>query len=264
MPRAGESVSLNWFDFLRPGIAGVRASTIRSLAGWWETPDVRSSDAGMIATDGDASSERHYESRMITIEGDVSCESRGALYAFRDRVAGLIAGGPVRFEVTGHGPDQWAMVVRSGGLQWEEKSPVAARWQLTVKAPDPLKYGATRRFPATGTSPAGTSVDVFHEGNYGAAPKITVQGYSPGGFTAFGTGSDRFVVTEGVNTGEVLVADFKVGHVFLNGVRKPAAGGYRSLARIKPYQVRATNVIPAQPEVASNVRFFVEVTDTWI
>lgn len=264
MPRPGEAILLNWFDFLRPGIPGVRASTIRSLAGWWETPDSRSQDSAMVATDGDAAGRRNYEARMVTIEGDVSCDTRAALFAFRDRVAGLVGANPVRFEVNGHGPDQWAMVVRSGGLQWSEKSPVAASWSLTVKAPDPCKYGVTRRFPESGTSPAGSSVEVFHEGNYGAAPRITVQGYSPGGFTAFGTGSDRFRVTEGVNTGETLVADFKVGHVFLNGVRKPAAGGYRSLARIRPYELRATNVIPAQPDLASNVRFFVEVTDTWI
>lgn len=261
-----QRVILRGFDFFHPGMDGIRESTISDLPGWWTTPATRHDDQELGAADGDAASDRHFESRMITINGDVTARDRDALFRFRDRVAGLMATpNAVKLDVRHMGgPNQTAQVVRVGDLQWAEKGPLAARWALTVKAPDPYKYGVTRRFPETGTVPAGTSIDVWHDGNVGSPPRITVTGYQPGGFTAFGTGSDRIRVTEGVNTGEVLLVDFATGHVFLNGKRKPTAATYRSLAEIPAYQARATNVISAQPELASNARYFVEVTDRWI
>jgi hypothetical protein len=256
-------VDLHGFNFMNSSVPGTEL-VVESMPGWFDTPEPRSEAQPLVATDGDVPAEITYGPRMVTIAGSAHAENLGALLRLRDRLAGLVSGGPVTLTVEAGGIRQWATVERSGALQFEVVTNEYAIFSRTFKAPDPRKYGVTRRFPETGTSPAGTSVGVFHEGNYGAAPKITVTGYSPGGFTAFGTGSDRFVVTEGVNTNETLVADFKAGHVFLNGVRKPAAGGYRSLARIPAGIVRSTNAIPAQPDVASNVRFFVEVTDTWI
>lgn len=265
MSRPYAEVKINDWDLLRPEVGGVEQVVVHRIDGWDETPGIRSDDQELVADDGEvASSERHYEARVLAVHGTVVSESFEALQRFRNRLAGVCSVGPERLMVVGHGdPAQWADVVSAGGLAgWERIAKGAARWQLQLKAPDPRKYGVTRRFPATGTSPARTAVSVSHEGNYPAAPRITVTGYMPEGFTAFGTGSDRFRVTEGVNTGEVLVADFKSGHVYLDGVRVPAAGGYRSLARIAPYISRATNVIPATE--AGTGQYFVEVTDTWI
>ena len=256
------SVLLAGVDLVRPDLPGVQDVVVHGIEGWHTTPDSRADDSSLVADDGEVASDRLYGARVLAINGTVVCESPEALHGFRDVLAGLVRS-PSRLEVVGYGVTQWVNVVRTGGLAgWDRLSRYAARWQLQLKAPDPRKYGITRRFPETGATPVRTATDVYHEGNYPAAPRITVTGYMPQGFTAFGTGSDRFRVTEGVNTGETLVADFKTGHVYLDGVRVPAAGGYRSLARIDPYITRATNVIPATG--AGTGQYFVEVTDTWI
>ncbi|MDI3331404.1 MAG: hypothetical protein QJR09_11855, partial [Micrococcus sp.] len=135
-------MTLGTFDVLRPGIAGVLASTVSGLPGWWSTPDTKHDDQERSVGDGDFPSLRRYAARVLSIEGDVTARDPHSLGDFRNRLAGLLGSGPETLTVHGFfGPTQQATVYRDGGLQWELKSPVAARWQLPLKAPDPRKYG---------------------------------------------------------------------------------------------------------------------------
>ena len=233
------------------------------VGGWFDSPDPKGESLPLAADDGDADSEQLNDARYIEFVALVHSPSHDAQHKLGDRLSVMVPNSGARLEVgEGDGTVRRANVLRASGVRFTPIPDRLADVSVTLKAPDPRKYGVTRRFPATGTTAARTATNVSHEGNYPAAPKITVTGYMPGGFTAFGTGSDRFRVTEGVNTGEVLVADFRTGHVYLDGVQSPAAGGYRSLARIPPGATRNTNVVPATE--TGYGQYFVEVTDTWI
>lgn len=260
MPRPYEAVILGGTDLLRLGIPGA-VSSISGLTGWWGSPAKRGEDTAKTGSDGDYPSVRSYGPRMVTVKGDVSCETRDTLFEVHDLLTGILWEGAGELRVQGHGQTQHAQVEQVGELQFAEKSPWAATWQVDLKAPDPRKYGDLRVF---GPEQARTSVQVFHAGNYPAHPVIEVLtgSFMPEGFTAWGTGEDSFRVLEGVNSNETLSADFATGLVRKNGVVVYGKAGYTELARVLPKRSRAANVTPATAE--GNGTYRVLVRDTWI
>ena len=262
MPRAGESIRIGEFDVLRPEIAGVRASTVSGLPGWWDTPETRASDQERSGGDGDFPSVRSYGARMVTVAGDVSCESRDALYRFRDRIAGLGGPGGDVLTVEGHGPSQFARVYRSGSMEWSERSPVAASWQLTFKAPDPRKYGLVEhRLQTT----SGVSVNLSHEGNYPALPRLNVYSADmPDGYTVYrGTGGVTYTrVFESLTSGMVHSVDFATGVTSVQGTTTTGMLGKARLIQLDPYKQTAVNVVPYGTSATATVAWYWR--DTWI
>jgi len=272
--RASESIVLSavtpgqsdplTLDLLRPGVTGVLDCTVqkKGMPGWWDTPPLRENDHERSMGDGDFPSPRQFAARMVTIRGDVLTETPDALYAFRDRLAAqlgmMLNGGTLT--VKGFGPSQWANVWTSGELEWDARSTHTATWQVTFKAPDPRKYGLTER--STAQVPSGTAVNLSHDGNYGAWPRVNIYDANwPNGYMVY-KGSEFTRVPQALTTGMVHSVDFGTGLTRIQG--QPTSGmiSRARVIRLDPYSSTRVNVLPYQSSSQALVRWY--WYDTWI
>ncbi|MBG6085808.1 phage tail family protein [Zhihengliuella flava] len=236
---------------------------VRDADGWFKSPAPRSDSTVRVGGDGDFPALVTYGPRYVTLIGSVYAVTHAGLHEANMLLSGLLHSGPAELTVAGHGPTQSAMADRDGGLDWEDHTDTYAKWELSLKAPDPRKYGVLRTTAwttASRTSPV--SVQVSHEGNYPAAPVIEVKGSMTSGFTAWGTGADSFRSLETVNAGELFEVDFGSGLLRKDGAVVFGQTGYTNLAKVMPGVSRAANVIPATDGGVGQYR--VLVRDTYI
>lgn len=234
---------------------------ITRLDGWWDSPEPKGQEVERVGREGDFPLPQSYHSRIIELGGNVHAQDHDSLHAIGEQLTSMLRH-PARFEVFGHGSNQWATVQRGSKIRFTPVTDTLAVYSVTLKAPDPRKYGATRRYPATGTQPVGSNMQIPYSGTYPAAPRFTVTGYMPGGYTSYAGGTRPFKVTEGVNTGEVISNDFDTGAVYQDGVRIYGRSSSPRLTWIEPGTLFTANV---QANTSDGYgRYYVEITDTYI
>lgn len=188
--------------------------------------------------------------RMITIKGAAYASSRWSIEQLQDMFYGILADG-------GHG-DLTFMTVDgsrrcSVRLSGEPKFTVVgdedADFQIGFRAADPRKYGEPREF-------SGSSVDVFHYGNFPASPVVEVVGPRTAPYTITGPGGRTVVVAQSLSAGQTHRIDFSDGGLYRNGVRQ--------LGHVTTYRPW---VIPPKQQTAMSISagsMIVRVTDTYM
>jgi hypothetical protein len=234
---------------------------ITRLDGWWDSPEPKGQEVPKVGREGSHLLPQSYEDRIIELGGIVHAPDHDSLHAIGEHLTAMLRT-PARLEVFGHGSTQWATVQRGSKIRFTPDTDTLAVYSVTLKAPDSRKYGRTRRYPETGTQPVGVPLQVPAGGKYPAAPRFTVTGYMPGGYTAYAGGTRPFRVTEGVNTGEVLVNDYDTGAVYQDGTRIYGKSSSPRLTWIEPGTMVTANVQAATAEGTGG--YFVEITDTYI
>lgn len=192
-----------------------------SLDGWWSSPEPKSEDVSRENADGDFDLPVDYEARYVTITGSLQAKNHEMQHAAINRFTALVRQ-RARLQVIGHGAAQWIDVKRASGFKMEPVTDTYAQWQARVKAPIPSKYGERQRF----TIPSGTTVAVFHRGNYDAWPAFTVTGNMPEGYWLY-VGGKGFRVTRPLTSGSHAI-DYRDGRLRVNG--SFVAGGLSSAA----------------------------------
>lgn len=161
---------------------------LTGLSGWYSGAGMRGEFVALPYGDGSIPPERTYrDDRLVTVEGIVTAPTQEA--AIRQCWAELAAISPEGYaedlEVEDEEGTFMSSVYVSGAPQVLPFAPRKARFQLTLRAPDPVKYGPIQ---TASTSPSSGSIDgltfpLFAGGflDFGAyAPSGTVTIANPG------------------------------------------------------------------------------------
>lgn len=230
---------------------GARA-TVTELEGWWDSPEPR------VDEDGEPFYQvRPHQARIIDLSVLIHAVSHDQLHLTGEFLVGLLR---TRGDliVSGHGPTTRAEVSRVSRARFTTLGPTAARFSVTLRARDPLRYGAWND-PVTLGSP-GTD-RVFHRGNTDASPVVHVTGSNlRGGYAiVHGNGSRFEVLTPLYSSGEHIV-DFATGRAYSDGTIVPSYGR-ANMIRIHPGPSQFVGIYPMTEGSVSGV---LEVQDTWL
>jgi hypothetical protein len=255
-----ERITLDGLDFNRLPYGA--EFFLSKLDGWADSPDPKSEKVPRVDREGDFLTPVSYEARYVELAGHVEAPDRHSLYLTGKKLTGLLRGSGV-LKVEGHGPTEWATVVRESKIRFTPITDTLAYMSVTLKAPDPRKYGEVRRFPETGTQPAGSNINIFHRGTYPAAPRFYVtKATMPDGFTAYAGGTQPFQVLRPITSGELVGVDYDTGALTVNGNRVWGKTAPPKLTTVDVGEVRLSNVVP-QKSVGSG-SYYIEITDTYI
>lgn len=246
---------VRWGGLEFVGDSGDAVFTIgdNGLSGVFDGADSRSERVARPVADGDFDAPGYLTGVLGSISGNIHADSDGEYEHALRRLTGI----PVR--------DLSRMVVQSSewGTVWldarrhgkpDVKHEVwgrLGRFQVQFFAPDPRKYGETRK---TGSS---STVQVFHYGNYAASPVLTVAGASPGGYTITGPGGRLYVVTRPLVAGQPHTIDMATGWLSVGGVVTPGGVGRADTWSVPPGTRTAMSV-------SGGLQLTVDVTDTFI
>jgi len=176
--------------------------TVEKAKGWWDAPPMRTDRKPKAQQAGSSPATGHAGEKLITLQGKAKAPDTAALEAAATRLAAILASGGMGDLV---GISAYGALSMSVSLEdAPEFDPVSrdlAVWQLTVAAPDPLKYGpptygyATlststpgagriwpRAWPTDWGIPAGVTPGAVAVPNAGTAPywpRLRVDGPSP-------------------------------------------------------------------------------------
>src|SRR5690606_26136953 len=88
-----------------------------------------------------------------------------------------------------------------------------ADFQIAFRAVDPRKYGEPGSF-------SGSSVQVFHRGNFPASPVVEVAGPITGPYIVSGPGGRSITVAQSLSAGQTHRIDVASGYLYRNNVRQ--------------------------------------------
>jgi hypothetical protein len=186
--------------------------TTGDLDGWWSSPEPKGNTEERENANGDYDLPVYYGARYITLTGSVRTKGHAQQHQAMTRFAGLLRS-KARLQVSGHGPTQWADVVRASGLKIEPLTDTYAQWQVRVKAPDSRKFGDANVY----TLSPNQTLSLFHYGNAEASPVFEVTGDMPAGYTLWGPSSKTFVVPTSVMSARRHYLDMSEGLLKVNG-----------------------------------------------
>lgn len=186
--------------------------TTGDIDGWWSSPEPKGEDQSRENEDGDYDLPVQYAARYITLTGSVRTKGHAQQHQAMNRFSGLLRK-KSRLQVSGHGPTQWADVVRASSLKIEPLTDTYAQWQVRVKAPDPRKFGDANVY----TISPGQTLPLFHYGNADASPIFDVTGDMPAGYTLVGPGGKTFVAPTAVSSARKHYLDMSEGLLRVNG-----------------------------------------------
>jgi hypothetical protein len=237
------------------GDAGAATYTIDrdgGLKGWFDGVDSRHESIPRPASHGDFDVPTYLGGRIIILSGLVRASSASAYETALAGLSGLLAdGSSATFTVTQAAGTLTATVRRNSAPDVQHVVYGAlARYQLQLWAPDPRRYGATH------TVSASSSISVAHDGNFPATPVLTIAGTSSGGYTVTGPGSQLITVTTALASGHPHTIDLATGALYKDGAR--VLGG---ISVYQPWTVpvgSSVTVSVSAGTVASSVK------DTWI
>ncbi|VXA92262.1 hypothetical protein [Citricoccus sp. K5] len=244
---------------------GVRA-TVTTLDGWWDSPETRSQSVPRLARGGDFEAPVYDEARFIEFAANIHAPSHESMHKIGMVFTGMFRrnGGRGAFRVDDHWPGQYqfANVERASSIRFTPITDKLARLSMTLKAPDPYKYGIRNEFNGV----PGTAIDIHHDGNAEAWPIFVVSGTFPGGFTVYGSSTAPIAFTDAIwqSAGDVVTIYSGTGEVYLNG--NPAPGGSvgrSTLTSVAPSESRRVNVIP-HDGANSTATYLVRLYDTYI
>lgn len=230
--------------------------SVNTLDGWWDSPEPKGEVIGRANSDGEFDLPIFNESRLITVGGNLHARSHTNQHEAMNALSGFMRG---RFQVAGHGSDQWADVKKAAGFRFTPITDTLAQWQLRLKAVDPRKFGNRQEI----TVPTDTTAEVFHYGNYQARPifRVTATTTFATGYYITGPDNLTYRVVQPLNVGGVHDIDFNTGLLVHNGTVR---FGYTSNARmwgVNPGQ-RARFSVRPNSTGSGNVR--VRLLDTYI
>lgn len=168
--------------------------------GWDDGVDVRRDEVDRPwGSDGSFASSGNREGRIVSLSGVAITRSAEETAALGRRLLGVLArGGSGRLTVQSPGGRRFATAYLHGRPRFvvDGLDPTAAKWSLQLWCPDPRKFGD--RVPLRVTGP-GEAQEIFHYGNYFAAPELIVRGSLPNGYSVQGPGY-TFVVGRAVTS----------------------------------------------------------------
>lgn len=198
------------------------------VAGLFGGPGVRAETVARPMAHGEYALPLFREARVIRLRGLV--HSDGLFNQQQDlMVLGGVLGDGARsvLSVEAAMGSRWCRVELADSPDIEVLVPGrVARYQLILRATDPLLFGAPQRF-------YGSSVGVFHYGNAGAWPVVEITGGRLP-YTISGPGGKQFQVTQSLSLGSTHRIELKSGRVFRDGVLQVGAVGRADTWQIPP------------------------------
>lgn len=228
--------------------------TTSSLDGWWSSPEPKGHTEERENADGDYDLPVHYAARYVTIGGSVRTKGHAQQHQAMNRFTGLLRS-KARLQVAGHGPIQWADVVRASSLKIEPVTDSYAQWQVRVKAPDARKFGDANVY----TLAPNQTLPLFHFGNADASPVFEMTGDMPAGYTLWGPSNKTFVAPTAVSAARRHSLDMSEGLLKVNGNYWTGQVGNADLWTIPPGQQVNTGLTATGTGTAK-----VTVYDTYI
>lgn len=223
--------------------------------GWWDSPDTKGENVGNPQRDGDMDLPTYNEARYVTLTGSLYTSGHDQMHE-----AGLFLTGPMsgRFQVSGHGPTQWADAVRNGRVKFTPITDTYAQWQVPLKMPDPVKYGDTTKFTVTSGS---SYTELFHRGNTLSLPSLQIAGNMPGGYSIQSSAGAEYRVTTPLPSGYSHEIDMRDGMLRVNGNYSTTGVAVAGIWRISPGLKQTIRITPITTGTAT---MFVSVTDSYI
>lgn len=193
---------------------------LHKLSGWFDKPAIKSNAAEMPYGHGEYDLPEFYGSRTIVGRGRASFRTHSEALAARDRFNGATFGPVVMLVRDAEGNGTFCRVKPAGETVVEVVGRML-RFEFTVKATDPRRFGEARIVPAA----AGVAVMVENRGSGPAWPKIVVPGaVSAGGYTITGPGGELYRVTTSPGSSTIHFVDMWDGMLRVNGSMAAGAG----------------------------------------
>ncbi|WP_417555588.1 hypothetical protein [Microbacterium sp.] len=221
--------------------------------GWNDSPSVRGDAVERPAAHGDFDLPTTRGPRLITISGWCRARAPEVMGHLRSQLMAVLPEGVGRVTVDEFGVTTWADVRVYGAPRFRKRGASGyADWSLSLRAPDPRRYGATHEFP--GGEPA------YHYGNFPAVPELIVTGSMPSGYAIAGPDGKSFVVTQGLSAGQTHRIDMRTGWVTRDGVLQSGAVGRAEVWEIPP----GAGITHALQPVSGTGSLLTRVPDTFI
>lgn len=221
---------------------------VHSIDGWFDSPDVKGETQDRANADGEYDLPTYNSARIVTATGRLIAKSHADMHEAMSWLSGPMRG---RFQVAGHGPTQYADGVRNSGLKLTPETDTVLRWQITLRFPDPRKFGDLKTFDVALAAIA----TVFHRGNYAASPIVQINGPVTGGFTITHPGG-LYTAVGDLAAGSTIRIDFNTGRLKLNGNDRSDLVTRADLYKVPPGNTAAFSV--------NRGVGYVEIIDTYI
>lgn len=221
---------------------------------WWGSPEIKGEVVSRPDADGDLDLPVYNDARLLTLSGHLHTDSHDQMHEAAAYLSSSMFG---RFRVQGHGPSLWADGRRNSSVRFMPVTDRFAQWQVRLKFVDPCKYGDTRTWTATTSTPAS---NIFHRGNYNATARFVVAGDMPGGYRLTIKGV-VFTVTRPLVSGQPHSIDFGTGRLRVNGLIVAGGLGWGFKPPITPGVATALAIEPITTGTGSAT---LTLTDTYI
>lgn len=225
----------------RDTITGNPTAIVDTLEGWLDSAPFRTTIEDKAATDGGWDAVPLLSSRTVTLGGVLIGTSQADVLATADTLNGVLtAGQQLRLSVDHEDVgERWSMVRPTGQAKLAPLGEIAMRFEVTVTAPDPLKYGAQvfgstdlsgqtgaglvypRAYPLDYGVPAGQTPGSIPVGNTGTAPywpRLRIDGPVTNPVVTCNETGDWIAYRGSLLAGQWLDVDLTVRRVLLNGV----------------------------------------------
>jgi hypothetical protein len=207
--------SLGGLDFVGDGSDATYTIDTDGIKGWLDGVDTRRESIPRPSAHGEFDVPGYLTGRIITFSGLVLTGSDSDFENALAALSGLLADGSSdELSVTQATATLTASVRRNAAPQIDvEVYGLVARYRIQLWAADPRRYGATHSISAS------SSISVAHDGNFPATPVLTVAGSSGGGYTVTGPGSRLITVTRALVSGHPHTIDMVTGGLYVDGAR---------------------------------------------
>ena len=224
------------------------------FTGWEDAPPTRTENLDRI-THGSLDSPEFYEARIVTVTGNCYARSAPELGNLRNQFIGTLQG-LMRLDGLSLGTRSTAHGRRFGEPSFRANArKTAARYQFSVRCPDPRRYGQAREFPSAGNE----QVTFWHRGNFTAAPKHIVSGTGPG-YTINGPDGKRFIVREPVTPDRPHTIDMATGQVTIGGTVRYGIVARADTWAARPGMQELARLVPA----GGSLSMLTRTEDTWV
>lgn len=226
-----------------------------NIAGWDDSPGVKGDGTAKDLGDGDYDLEARLSARIPVLTVVLVGLNRSSALAGLQAVKAAARISGAHLVVTDADLTQNAWVKRTGfDATWITKN--AVRFQLSLKAPDPCKYGEVRFFTATTSE----NVVVYHYGDYWATPKFTVKGSMPGGYSLTLAGR-TYNVSAPLTASAPHTIDYRDGRLRVGGSLVTGGVSSASIYRVEPGQL---DTLSLSPRTSGSGSVVMELADTYV
>lgn len=185
---------------------------------WFDGVDMRRDTSELPQAHGSFDVPGFLGSRTVPVKGFCVAESEEELEHVGNRLTGMLADGDSgTVQVKWNNETTWANVRLGAQTKFApDRAALVGEFLLTFWAANPRKFGEAVVFPNEQYSLA----QVHHRGNFPATPVLTISGSAPEGYTVWGPGGRRYVVTRALVAGAPHVVDMATGRLTIHGVRQ--------------------------------------------